>query len=100
MTHDLPPEHAMVRPISGNTNVGGTGDEWRFLLDSDGHIQVDVLSMPTVTETNSAAIKSALEIMDDWDESDYCKTILYGHDGSQYRRAKINSSGELSVYTP
>jgi len=45
-------------------------------------IQVDVVSMPaitgavttsgTVTEASAAAIKTALEIIDDWDTSDHC----------------------------
>lgn len=93
-------DSAQSRGISGNTVKDGSGTERRILVDDDGHLQLDVLSAPTITETNSAAIKAALEIMDDWDESNKAAVVLYGFDDPTYRRLKVNASGELSVYTP
>ncbi len=60
----------------------GTGKRIAMLGDASGHPQVDVVTMPaitgavttsgTVTEASASAIKTALEIIDDWDASDHC----------------------------
>ena len=60
----------------------GAGKRVAALGDAAGHTQVDVLTLPaitgavtttgTVTEASASAIKTALEIIDDWDASDHC----------------------------
>jgi len=71
-------------------------DRTNVLVDTDGHLQVDALTLPAITGTvtanagtnlntsllalesggNLAAAVTALQIMDDWDESDRAKVNL------------------------
>ena len=113
--NNYPIDHGQCTWISGNIEKDGTGDEHRIVVNASGQLVVEITGTSTISGTvtvqdgggtitidnaDITAIKNAVQIMDDWDESDYCKNILYGHDGAAYRRAKINASGELSVYTP
>ena len=60
----------------------GAGKRIAALGDASGHQQVDVVTLPaitgavtttgTVTEASASAIKTSLEIIDDWDASDHC----------------------------
>lgn len=93
-------DHVLARALWSNTAKDGSGTPYQILLDSDGHPQVDVLSMPTITETNSAAMLTALQIIDDWDEGDKAAVVLYGFDDPTYRKLVVNASGHLVVYTP
>ena len=54
----------------------------------------------TVDNSDITAIKTAVQIMDDWDSGDKCKVYLYGDDSGTPRLVQVNASGELKVYTP
>jgi hypothetical protein len=73
--------------VAGNTVKDGSGTRLIPLLDADGHSQVDVLSsaLPSGAATEAKqdtqitaeqAIQTAVQIMDDWDESDRAKVNL------------------------
>jgi hypothetical protein len=66
--------------VRANTAKDGSGTNYVPLVDSDGHLQVDTLSsaLPAgaATETTLAAVKTAVEIMDDWDDSNYCNVNI------------------------
>jgi hypothetical protein len=52
-------------------------DRTNVLVDTDGHLQVDVMNTSiAVTNTDITSIKTAVEIMDDWDDSNYCNVNL------------------------
>lgn len=50
--------------IFANTVKDGTGTNYVPLVDSDGNLQVDVLTMPTVTVTGSVTIQEPLSVDD------------------------------------
>lgn len=59
-------------PVGANTVKDGSGTKYSLLCDSDGNLQVDVVSVGTgalESGGNLAAAVTALQIMDDWDES-------------------------------
>lgn len=86
--------------VGGNTAKDGSGTPLILVVDSDGYLKVVQQGSIAITNADLTSIKNAVEIMDDWDEADHCKMVLYGKDGANYYLAKVNSSGELSVYTP
>lgn len=53
---------------------GGDNETYGALVDSSGHLQVDVNAAPSTAVTNAdiTSCKTALEIIDDWDASDHC----------------------------
>ena len=65
-------------PSKGTLILGNDGTNPRAVkTDTNGELQVDILSsaLPSgaATETTLASVKSAVETMDDWDESDRAK---------------------------
>jgi hypothetical protein len=72
ITVEVPNRVALTLTLSGAP--GGTGGTIYGTLYSTENASGASSSVgPIVTETNSAAIKTAVEIMDDWDESDRAK---------------------------
>lgn len=73
-------EPAKPLPVGGNTVKDGSGTAYALLVDSDGNLQVDVVACASHAVTNAGtfavqvdgAALTALEIMDDWDESNRC----------------------------
>jgi len=61
--------------INGTTHV--------LKVDSDGKLEIG----------GSVSVSVNLEYDDD-------SVTIYGHDGSQYNRVKVDSNGKVSVYTP
>jgi len=70
-------------PVSvyANTAKDASGTDYVPLVDSDGHLQVDVLSCASHAVTNAGTFAvqvdgdalTALQVIDDWDESDRAK---------------------------
>lgn len=57
---------ASATPTKGMVAIGHDGTNARALkTDTSGELQVDVLTMPTITETNSGAALTALQLIDD-----------------------------------
>ena len=84
-------DRAKVNPIAGQAGVAGnTGT-----IDATTQ-RVTVATDDTVA-TDLTAIKTAIEKLDDWDNSDYCKTEMYGNDGTSNVIALMDSSGQQYV---
>jgi len=65
-------------------------------------MQVDVLTMPTITETSASAIKTAVELLDDTVATDGAATptkgiLMAGQDGTNAQTLKTDTSGELQI---
>jgi hypothetical protein len=102
---------AVAAGQEGNVMMGTDGSNLQFVAtDSSGNVQVDVLTGPSggqevvqdtaadlnCTEASAAAIKTAVEIMDDWDDgSNNCNTVSgYPNNGFS---ATINSADATSA---
>lgn len=108
-------DHQEASYICVNTVKDGSGTEYRAVCDDNGYIKVVQQGTVTVTGTvtiqdgegsitidnaDITAIKTAVEIMDDWDSGDKCKVYLYGDDSGTPRLVQVNASGQLVVVTP
>jgi len=83
--------------MKGQYNKGAASAWERIVqLDNDGNVIISAAS-GTDLRTLLDAIKTALEIIDDWDNSDYCKSELYGNDGASNVIAKMDSNGQVYI---
>jgi hypothetical protein len=91
--------------VSGNPVLiaGQDGTNVQSLkTDASGELQVDVLTMPTVTETSASAIKTSVELIDDTVATDGAATptkglLIAGQDGTNAQTIKTDTNGELQV---
>lgn len=85
-----------IAKTSGNTASDGSGTEYRFLIDAQGHLQLDIITAPA--EANSAAILAQLQ---DWDftiGADFLANVPFGTpDNVNYYEMNIDALGHLQV---
>lgn len=97
-------------PIAANTAKDGSGTVYAPLVDSDGHLQIDVLSAPSTAVTNAGTFVvqingdalTALQLIDDSVYTDGSGTpskglAVMGTDGTNPQIISVDTSGHVQV---